>query len=102
MLVAVNVLVLRSYRPVASTCNTLLVVVLIASETPPIMSLNTEDMLRLVVEVVVAVVLAVAGTPHAYRGEKVWVTGKAVGTTRGLEGSVSRSIDSGPIRMTAE
>ena len=53
-------------------------------------------------EVTVEVVVAEFGLPTVYRGEKMLVTGKVVGTTSGLAGSDFRSMLSGPILMTAE
>src|ERR1700728_1438828 len=58
-------------------------------------------MLRAVVDVTLGVVDAVTGLPTVYRGAKVVVTGKVVGTILGLAGSDLRSMLSGPMRMRA-
>src|ERR1700683_538552 len=65
-------------------------------------SLNTDDILRLVVEVGwLSVADEVTGLPQEYRGANVSVLAKVVGTTVGLDGRELIRIVSGPIWMVA-
>src|SRR5208283_2288650 len=101
MLVAVNVLVVRSNTPRASSCSAGLVA--LNAVVSPLMKVGKLPYTtRAVVSVVVGVVVEVFGLPYPNRGAKVDVTGRVVGTTSGLAGSDFKSMLSGPIRMTPE